>query len=214
MDAVMNAYILTLAGVALAQASPGPNLMAVASTGLAQGRSSALCVVAGVALGMLMWVVVAALGLSTFFTAYPVSLIALKLLGGGYLLWLGFKALRAFWRNEPVSISASKRELTHAGAVRRGLAVILTNPKAALMWSAVATYLYGAGLSPVQVVAFGPMAAVTALLIYGTYGLLFSSRAAVSGYTRFARWFEAAFGLAFAALGGRLLLDGVRAIRG
>ncbi|MEO0637079.1 MAG: LysE family transporter [Pseudomonadota bacterium] len=213
MDPILNAYILTLGGVVLAQASPGPNLMAVASTGLAQGRSRALCVVLGVASGMFIWAAGAALGLGAFFTAYPVSLVILKLLGGGYLLWLGLKALRAFWKNEAVSISASKRQLSHGGAVRRGLAVILTNPKAALMWSAVATYLYGAGLSPVQVLAFGPLAAVTALLIYGTYGLLFSSQVAVSGYARFARWFEAAFGLAFAALGGRLLLDGVRAIR-
>ncbi|MEM1366199.1 MAG: LysE family transporter, partial [Pseudomonadota bacterium] len=166
MDLILNAYIFTLGGVMLAQASPGPNLMAVASTGLAQGCSRALCVVAGIATGMFIWAAGAALGLGAFFTAYPVSLVVLKLLGGGYLLWLGIKALRAFWRNEPVSISASKRKLTHFGAVRRGLAVILTNPKAALMWSAVATYLYGAGLSPVQVVAFGPMAAATALLIY------------------------------------------------
>lgn len=214
MDSVLQAYAVTLAGVVLAQASPGPNMMAVASTGLSQGRRMALFAVAGVATGMFVWAAMAALGLGAFFEAYPGSLLALKLLGGAYLGWMGWRGLKACWRNEAVSVSASARRVSAAGAWSRGLGVILTNPKAALMWSAVATYLYGAGLEPVQVLAFGPLAGCTALLIYGTYAIAFSSQAAIRGYARFSRWFEAAFGLAFTALGGRLVLDGVRGLRG
>jgi threonine efflux protein len=91
--------------------------------------------------------------------------------------------------------------------------VILTNPKAALMWTAVGTFLFGSGLSALQVVAFGPVAALSAIAIYGAYGLLFSSGFAVKTYSRFARWFELAFGSAFGALGGKLLWDGVRELR-
>jgi threonine/homoserine/homoserine lactone efflux protein len=210
---LLQIYAVTLAGVALAQASPGPNMMAVASTGLAQGKRFSLGVVGGVATGMLIWAVAAALGLALFFEAFPSALIGLRFVGGAYLLWLGFKAIRAFFQNKAVSIAPSKRQLTFAGSWMRGLAVILTNPKAALMWSAVATYLYGQNLEAWQVVVFGPMAAITAILIYGSYAMLFSSQIAIRSYARFTRWFEAGFGAAFALFGGRLIFDGLVALR-
>ena len=91
--------------------------------------------------------------------------------------------------------------------------VVLTNPKAALMWSAIATFLYGAGLPMLAVLAFGPLVAISATIIYGGYGVLFSSPLAGRTYARFARQVELLFGVAFGTLGGLLLLAGVRAMR-
>ena len=44
---MIEAYLLTLIGVVGAQAAPGPNLMAVASAALGQGRKAALLVTLG-----------------------------------------------------------------------------------------------------------------------------------------------------------------------
>ena len=52
---MLTIYLVTLLGVIAAQVSPGPNLVAVASVALAQGRQAALFVVTGVASGMLVW---------------------------------------------------------------------------------------------------------------------------------------------------------------
>ncbi|MEO0618675.1 MAG: LysE family translocator [Pseudomonadota bacterium] len=210
---MFEAFGITLLGVMAAQAAPGPNLVAVASVGLAQGRVGALGVVTGVATGMLVWATGVALGLGAVLEAYPLSLVAMKLVGGGYLLWLGVRAIRAAWRSEAVTIRAADQHLSLFQAWRRGLIVILTNPKAALMWAAVAAYLFGAGLSAIEVALFGPVAMVSALLIYGTYGLLFSSGFAMRGYRRFSRAVEAMFGAVFTGLGATLMLDGVRWFR-
>ena len=91
--------------------------------------------------------------------------------------------------------------------------MVLTNPKAALMWSAIATFLFGAGLPMLAVLAFGPLVAISALLIYGTYGLIFSSRIAGEFYRRFARAIEFVFGATFGVLGWLLVLAGIRALR-
>ncbi|MEL6422897.1 MAG: LysE family translocator [Pseudomonadota bacterium] len=213
MTLVLKAYGLTLLGVMAAQAAPGPNMAAVASVGLAQGRRGALGVVGGVATGMLVWASGMALGLGAVLAAYPISLIAMKIIGGGYLLWLGVRALRAAWLGDAVSIAAARNALSVMQAWRRGLFVILTNPKAALMWAAVATYLFGAGLSALEVFLFGPLAMVSAAIIYGTYALLFSSGVAVRGYSRFTRAIETVLGGTFGALGGTLFIDGVRGLR-
>jgi threonine/homoserine/homoserine lactone efflux protein len=133
----------------------------------------------------------------------------MKLLGGGYLCFLALKALVAAWRGGDPSFRANRADWTPANAWRRGLLVNLTNPKSALMWSAVATFLYGNGLTAPEVLAFAPLGFASSLIVYGTYGALFSSGVAKRAYARFARGIEAMFGLAFGALGGKLVADAV-----
>ncbi|GIL03105.1 MAG: threonine efflux protein [Alphaproteobacteria bacterium] len=210
---MLHAYVITIVGVALAQAAPGPNFLAVVSAGLGQGRRAALFTVLGVVTGMLAWGTLVALGLATVLALYPDLLTAMKIVGGAYLIYMAARALVAMARSRPMRVAAQQRALTAFGAWWRGLLVIMTNPKAALMWTAVGTFLFGSGLEPWQVAAFAPMAAASGTVIYGGYGLLFTTNPAVRAYQRFAGWIELAFGAAFGVLGGRLLIDGMREMR-
>jgi threonine/homoserine/homoserine lactone efflux protein len=194
----------------LAQCSPGPNMMVIASAALGQGRKAALMTVIGVATGMIIWAIAVAFGLAAVVALFPSLMTAMKILGGGYLCYLAFKALHAASKGDETTIKANRQVLSPSQNWRRGLLVIMTNPKAALMWTAVATFLYGAGLSTWAVLSFGPVAFVTALMIYGTYGLLFSSGLAARAYARFARYVETLLGMTFGALGGKLIADGVQ----
>jgi threonine/homoserine/homoserine lactone efflux protein len=210
---MLQSFLLVLLGVAAAQASPGPNMFAVIETALGRGRRSALLVVAGIASGTLVWAAIASLGLGAVFTAVPALLTALKFIGGAYLCYLGFRGLRAVLRGTEAALRAETRPLSDLAAWRRGFFVVMTNPKALLMWLALATFLFGAGLNAAQVLAFGPVVAISATLIYGFYGVMFSTGLASRGYARFWRWIEAAFGTAFGALGLTLLISGLRDIR-
>lgn len=207
---MLTIYMVTLLGVIAAQVSPGPNLIAVASVALSQGRRAALFVVVGVATGMLVWSLLTAMGLGALIEAYPKSLLLLKLLGGGYLIFLGINAARATLQSgaEP-TIRLDQSSLSDAQAWLRGLSVLLTNPKAALMWAAVASFLFGQGLNALHVLAFGPIGAISGLLIYGSYAMLFSTGAAMRSYSRFSRWFEGLFAAAFSAMGASLLWSGL-----
>jgi len=163
----------------------------------------------------LIWAVAVAYGLGSVFSSYPVSLILLKFIGGLYLLYLASNALRSVISvDRGSSINADHNHLSNAGRWKRGIFVVLTNPKAALMWSAVATILHGAALETWQVALFGPIAACSGFLIYGTYAILFSSGTAGNIYKRFTRWVEAAFSASFGALGLKLIIDGTRELRG
>ena len=211
---MIETYLATLAGVALAQASPGPNMLAVTSIALGKGRNLALWTVVGVSCAMLVWAVAVALGLGLVVELFPSLLTAMKIVGGLYLLWIAAKALLAARTGGTASVRADERELTTAQAGRRGFLVVLTNPKAALMWTAVGTFQFGAGLSATEVALFGPLAALSAFLIYGGYGWLFSTGLAVRAYRRFSRVIEAMLGVVFGGLGGRLVWDGVGEWRG
>jgi len=185
----------------------------VASTGLGQGRRPALLVTLGISTGMLIWAVGVSYGLGTLFTNYPLSLVALKLIGGSYLLWLAFRAFKSALANNPSKIESDDQAQSGVNSWKHGVLVVLTNPKAALMWSAVAVFLFGAGLETWQVALFGPVGATSGFIIYGSYSILFSTGTAIKLYKRFARWFEAVFCASFALLGTKLVFDGVRALR-
>ena len=216
---MLAAFLAAWLGVLAAQASPGPNLLAVASAALGAGRRAALLVVTGVASGILVWGTAFALGLSALFEASPHVAIALRIVGGVYLLQIGVRALlaargAATGALEKASSDGARRSLSDRAAWRRGLFVVLTNPKAAMMWAAVSAFLVGSGLSGLTLIVFAPLAALSALAIYGGYALLFSSGGARAVHARIARPLETLFGALFAVLGGRLLLEGLRAIRG
>ncbi|MEM6944378.1 MAG: LysE family translocator [Pseudomonadota bacterium] len=209
---MVEAFAVALLGTVLAQASPGPNLVAVAAAGLGQGRRAAMFVVLGVASGVLGWAAAVAFGLGAILAEYPSLLTAMKIVGGGYLLFLSAKALRAAVRNQPGTVAADPTRHGDLANLRLGALVVLTNPKAALMWAAVAAFLFGHGLSPAAVLAFGPVGALSAMVIYGGYALLFSTGIAMRAYKRAARVFEAAFGAVFGAMGAALALDGLRRV--
>lgn len=204
---MLKIYLLTLGGVALAQIAPGANLLAVAGAALRQDLFAAIFLALGVATATLIWVTMTTYGLATLLTIYPSLLTAMKLLGGGYLCLLALKALHASAHGRHFTFTANRADLTPFTAWRRGLLINLTNPKSALTWGAVATFMFGSGLSAPQVLAFAPIGAASALTVYSIYGLLFSSDLAKRIYTRFTCSFQALFGMAFGALGGKLLAD-------
>ncbi len=206
---MLSVFLAALAATIAAQLSPGPNFLAVTNAALSQSRSTALCVAAGIASGVLIWVSAFALGISALFQAHPLAGITLHFVGGLYFLYVAFKALRSSRRNSDAQPDRSSRHLTLASAWRRGLLVVLTNPKAALMWAAVTAFLSGSGLPPSGVLAFAPVGATSAFLIYGSYAVLFSTPLAIRGYNRVAGKIELIFGALFGLLGIKFIADGV-----
>ncbi|MGO4571479.1 LysE family translocator [Microvirga sp. 2TAF3] len=202
-----------LFGIFLAQVSPGPNLMAVSSASLGSGRLVGFSTAAGVATGVFIWAVLFALGIGAFLKAFPQTIMAMRLLGGGYLVYLGLKALHAAIASSSDRPVAGRAEMRAGAAYRRGLFVVMTNPKAALMWVAVSMYLASAGLSTLQFLAIGVGASISATVVYGTYALIFSTGTVTRVYARFCRVIEGCFGVAFGGIGAKLFIDGIRELK-
>lgn len=209
---MLNVYLATLAGVMLAQVAPGPNLLAVAGAALGQGLRAALYVTLGIATAIFAWVTVTTFGLATLLAVYPPLLVVMKIIGGGYLCFLALRSLRAALDGKDTGFQANRSAWTPMGAWRRGLLVNLSNPKSALMWGAITTFMFGSGLSTAQVLGFAPIGFTSALTVYGVYAALFSTNAAKRIYARFTRTVQAMFGAAFGTLGGSLVFDGIRDI--
>ena len=206
-------FLLTLMATIAAQLAPGPNFLAVAAAALGQGRMAGMCVAAGVACGVFFWVLLVAFGLGSLLELVPSALLALKIAGGLYLIYLASRGLRAAIKGEAVMLSADKKTISLRRNWLTGVLVVVTNPKAALMWIAMATFLFAGGGTWVHVLLFGPLGALSALAVYGLYAWLFSTNLAMRSYQRFSRVFEFSFASLFGLFGGKLLWDGMKELR-
>ncbi|MCX4749092.1 LysE family translocator [Kitasatospora sp. NBC_01287] len=112
--------------------TPGPNMMYLVSRSITQGRRAGVISLAGVAVGFLVYLSAANLGLSVLFVAVPPLYVAVKLAGAGYLLRLAWKALR------PGGVSVFTPQQLAPDSPRRlftmGLFTNLLNPKAAVLY--------------------------------------------------------------------------------
>ncbi|MEM9348680.1 MAG: LysE family translocator [Pseudomonadota bacterium] len=194
---------------AAAAISPGPNMVAVAARALGSGRQSALAVATGISIGAFLWAILCAVGLGVLFDRVPVLLQILGLLGGSYLAWLGFKGWRAALTGASGEI-APKAGGTLRADFAYGFVVTATNPKVALLWASLATFVSGVTQSLPVLVLFASGAAMLAFTIYGAYAVAFSAGQTRKLYARFSRVAEAIFGTAFGGLGIALIVRSVR----
>ncbi|MEM7615766.1 MAG: LysE family translocator [Pseudomonadota bacterium] len=204
-------WLPLILGVFLAQVSPGPNLMAVSACAMGSGRGAGVLTAAGIASGAFIWALLFITGLGALLAAVPEALIAMKLLGGGYLMYLGVRALLASRRADARYVAGPTQSLSRA--YWTGVMVVLTNPKAMAMWFAVSSYLAATGSGTGRALGAGAIFASSALVIYSTYAVLFSTRRVRGLYQRFFRVIETGFGAIFGLVGGRLMLDGLRELR-
>ncbi|TYB89237.1 LysE family translocator [Oceaniovalibus sp. ACAM 378] len=105
--------------------TPGADMMFCLGQGLRAGWRPAVAASAGIALGGMVHVALAGLGLGAVVAAAPWVFEAIRWVGVLYLLWLAVATLRAKTRAD-VPVVRSRR------ALRDGLVVNLSNPKVIL----------------------------------------------------------------------------------
>jgi threonine/homoserine/homoserine lactone efflux protein len=88
-------WLAYVAASAILLIIPGPTILTVISYSLSHGRRANIALVAAVALGDSTALVLSLLGLGALLAASAFWFTAIKLVGGGYLLYLGVRMLRA-----------------------------------------------------------------------------------------------------------------------
>jgi threonine/homoserine/homoserine lactone efflux protein len=112
--------------------TPGPNMIYLLSRSICQGRAAGLISLGGIALGFVIYLLCAALGLTAIFLSVPLAYDALRLAGVIYLLYLAWQAVKPNGRS-----LLQVRELPIASPRRlfgMGFFTSLLNPKIAILY--------------------------------------------------------------------------------
>ncbi|MDP5253258.1 MULTISPECIES: LysE family translocator [unclassified Vibrio] len=110
---------------------PGPDMLLIASSSMSYGRKVGLFASLGNATSGVLLTVLAALGVSSLIAMSPYALKALHLVGGAYLLKLGWDCLKV--TNSPVDSTQGHGALSTT-YYQRALMSNLLNPKALLFF--------------------------------------------------------------------------------
>jgi threonine/homoserine/homoserine lactone efflux protein len=141
----------------IAAASPGPGIAAIVARVLGRGTQGALAFSAGVAIGDVVWLTVAIVGLAAIAQAFHGVFLVIKYAGAAYLLYLGYRLWTA-----PVAATAVEARATIEHPLKlflAGLAVTMGNPKVMIFYLALLPTLID--LARITVLGYAELVAVT-----------------------------------------------------
>src|SRR5688572_29350451 len=108
---------------------PGPSLLFMLGRALTVSLRDALVSVAGNALGLVVQVMLVAVGLGAVVAASATAYTALKIVGAAYVVWLGVQAIRHRGDARLALLSGQRPPERATAALRTGFVVGVTNPK-------------------------------------------------------------------------------------
>jgi RhtB (resistance to homoserine/threonine) family protein len=123
-----------LAAGFLLNLTPGPDTLYILGRSVAQGREAGIASAFGISLGSIFHTCAAALGLSVILATSALAFVAIKVLGGAYLVFLGMKMILD--RRRELTLPSNFRRRTILAAFRQGVLTNVLNPKVALFFLA------------------------------------------------------------------------------
>jgi threonine/homoserine/homoserine lactone efflux protein len=190
--------------------SPGPSFVLVARTAVSSSRSEGVAAAIGMGGGAVVFAVSAVLGLQGLLLAVPSVYLALKILGGLYLAYLGIRIWRSAEQPLP-DIGLASGRTTRLRSLALGFTTQVSNPKTAIVYASV----FAAFMPPTRAITFD--LALVALVFtieaswYSVVALALSSERPRMAYLRYKARVDRVAGGVMVALGLKLASSAYRA---
>lgn len=202
----MLTHLLAATGVlTLLTVVPGPDMAVVTRRALVAGPGDALRTVGGIATGLLLWGALTAAGLAAVLAASPAAHLTIRLLGAGYLVFLGAQSLWQHRHSEPAAPADAGAPAPVGGPWRTGLLSNVLNPKIAVFYTGLLPTLAPPGLPAAwSMTLLVLMHAALTLVWLGGYTLLLARAGHVLGRPRVRRLLGRATGVALIGFGAMI----------
>lgn len=194
-----------IAALSIGVVSPGPSFVMVARTAMAASRAQGFAAALGMGAGGAVFATFALLGLQAVLLAVPSLYLALKVLGGLYLAYLGYRIFAGAKQPLNVGAVAQGERASAARAFWLGFATQVSNPKTAIVYASVFAAFLPASFSPFFVAAL--LCAVFGIEAgwYAVVALVLSSQAPRTVYLGYKAWIDRLAGAVMIGLGVRLV---------
>jgi threonine/homoserine/homoserine lactone efflux protein len=205
----ISAAILSIAiALTLGAMSPGPSFLMVARTALAVSRKDGLAAAVGMGVGGVFFSIVSLLGLLVILATVPLLHLGLRVLGGAYLVYLGYR----IWRSaqQPLVVESTLIQSPAAQPWRSfflGLATQVSNPKTAIVYASVFASLLPSEVPSSALVALPIMIFAIETIWYSVVALALSAPGPRARYLASKRWLDRAAGAIMSVLGIKLIFE-------
>lgn len=207
MELSVSLLSLVLALV-LGAVSPGPSFLMVARTALVASRKDGLAAALGMGVGGVILCAVALLGLLAVFAAIPMLYLALKVLGGAYLMYLGFR----IWRGASLPLvvanaAAQNQPIRLKRHFLLGLATQLSNPKTAIVYASIFASLLPGDTPKAVLMMLPALIFVIETTWYAVVAVVLSAPVPRDRYLASKAWLDRVAGSIMAVIGLKLLCE-------
>lgn len=154
--------------------APGPSVLFAIARAISWGRATAIATVAGNALGMFTLSVLVAFGLGPILQQSEIAFVAVQIMGGCYLIYLGIEAIRRSKIEAAGMLNQGENKPSPFRSIREGFWVGALNPKGLVFFAAILPQFLdrdGSNLT-FQLLLMGATFAFLAFLGDGSWGLL------------------------------------------
>ncbi|MDD5050703.1 MAG: LysE family transporter [Candidatus Pacebacteria bacterium] len=160
----------------LAVMSPGPDFVMVTRNSLVYSRKVGVYTSLGLGFGIAVHVTYCLLGIGLLISQSILLFNVIKYLGAGYLIYIGYKSLRAKPQAEKAEeILKAEKEISPLSAIRIGFLTNVLNPKATLFMLALFTQVINPGTPRLIEGLYGVEMVVMTFLWFSLVSVFFSN---------------------------------------
>lgn len=204
MDLLQGLLLITCIHI-LAAASPGPDFILVSQQTLTNGKKAGLMCSIGIALGLSIHIVYSAFGLAAVIVNSANALWVIKILGGGYLLYLGVKGLSSKPNSHQEDHNVKVIKYSAKKSIGMGFLCNALNPKAPIYFLSLFTVVLSPDMPVYQIAIYGIWMMVIQLAWFSTVVGVLSRPTVNQHFKKFGHWIDRILGGAMIALGIKVI---------
>ncbi|EAR62216.1 LysE family translocator [Neptuniibacter caesariensis] len=188
----------------IATASPGPDFILISKETLSKGRKAGFITLVGTLGGISVHITYSAIGLAAIIAKSPEALLAIQLLGGGYLIYLGILGLKA----KPRAAASNQQSIDSKGVLksfRAGFICDLLNPKAPIYYVSLFTFVLAPDISLAELSIYGTLLMGIHFCWFALVVLLLSTDSVNRKFQLIGHWIDRVLGGTMVAIGVKVL---------
>lgn len=189
--------------------SPGPDFFFVTQSAIRQSRSHALCAALGISLSILVWAICAISGLHYLFQKMAWLQQFLMILGGLYLIYLGYQMCQSV-KQKKVTSQAERptyTEKSRTTLLLQGFFTNMANPKALVYFSSVFALAINADAPLHSQGSLLLLIWIESLAWFAMVAYIFSWKKINAYYQKMSKWIDGITGGIFVGFGCYLIFN-------
>jgi len=208
MDMMYLSAIFTVALLHfLAVVSPGPDFIMISRNALVYSQKSGVYAAIGLALGILVHVTYSLIGIGFIISRSILLFSLLKFIGAGYLLYIGYKAIRSKPSRHVIDKEDEQKHMTKLEAIRMGFITNATNPKATLFFLSIFTLVIKPETPFFIKIIMGAEMSVVTFLWFAFVATILSHGLIKNRFVKIQHYVERVMGVLLIGLGIKLALS-------